>query len=465
LTAFQLGENLLTGSFPESFSDLRKLEWLYMNDNALTGTVPTIPSLEVMSIGVNFLTGTISESSASFTNLRWYGLEWNMITGSIPESIFSTSTLTWFSLWANQISGSVTSKLGALVELENLDLSGNTMTGAIPSEIGLLNNMEYLFLDSNAFNGTIPSQVGLLTRLNQLWLQTNQLSGSVPTELFSIRFPTSVKLFSNNFTGSLDNVFCQQPSAVLSKVDADCGGVDPQVECTCCTTCCDSSSGNCTINNEAICLVEKSWHEHPDGLEYHESAGTVCECTTTGSDDNATTTLSCSDTQCQSCNRNETVCSINQHYQFSFGEETNWDNTHWDSSKATFQYLVGRNDTVTFESSHQPDGTLPCKVVVNGQACNSCNFLYCPDGFQSAHIDCENVKGAGALNLCDEKRSNDDGPIGGICVSGSGVFTGLPSTNQGRELNNIHNRLVVIFTAAQKAFLSPDMDPRAQQIL
>jgi Leucine rich repeat len=295
---------------------------------------------------------------------------------------------------------------GGLLELEFLDLSRNDLTGVIPSEIGLLKNLQHLYLDSNAFNGTIASQFGSLTRLDQLRLQDNQLSGSVPMELSSLLSAKSIKLFTNNLTGSLENVFCQQSSVVLSKVDADCGGMDPQVECTCCTTCCDSSSGNCTINKAVVCLVEKAWHEHPDGPEYHESAGTVCECTTNGSEDNATTTLSCRDTQCQSCNRNETLCSINEHYEFSYGEEASWDNV-----KSTFQYVVGRNETVTFESTRQPNQSFFCEVTVNDQVCKSCYWAFCADGFLSVHVDCENVEGAGSLHLCDETHTNVDGPL------------------------------------------------------
>jgi hypothetical protein len=302
-----------------------------------------------------------------------------------------------------------------------LILSNNDLTGAIPSEIGLLKNLEFLNLNSNSFNGTIASQLGLLTRLDQLRLQDNQLSGSVPVELSSLLLASSVKLFANNLTGSLDDVFCQQPSVVLSKVDADCGGVDPKVECTCCTTCCDSSSGNCTISNESICLVEKSWHEHPNGREYHESAGTVCECTTTGSEDNATTTLSCRDTECQSCSPDETVCSINEHYQYSYGEETNWD-----TMKSTFQYVVGRNDTVTFEATRQPDQFFTCKITVNGQVCNSCYWAYCDDEFLSVHVKCENVNGAGYLDVCDEKSSNRDGPLAVFAFQDSAFLKGCP---------------------------------------
>jgi hypothetical protein len=390
-----------------------------MSYNALTGSVPMLPSVEIMSIGSNYLTGFIPESASS-TSLQVIVLDWNMISGSIPESIFSFFKLSTFSLWENQISGSLSSKLGDLVELVLLDLSSNALTGVIPSEIGLLKNLDTLYLDSNAFNGTMASQIGFLTRLVQLHLQDNQLSGSVPIELSSLLFATSFKLFANNLTGSLDDVFCQQPSVVLSKVSADCGGVDPQVECTCCTTCCDSSSGNCTMNNDARCLVEKTWHEHPDGVEYHESAGTECECSTTGTEDNATTTLSCRDTQCQSCNRNETVCSINELYQFSYRDET-----RGDIVKSTFQYVVGRNDTVTYEKSRQ-HSLSTCKVTVNGQVCNSCYTAYCFDWFLSVHVDCENVLGAGSISLCDPSGSNDDGPLAVFAFQDPAYLKGCP---------------------------------------
>jgi hypothetical protein len=235
-----------------------------------------------------------------------------------------------------------------------------------------------------------------------------------------------IKLFANNLTGSLDSVFCQQPPVELSKVDANCGGVDPQVECTCCTTCCDSSSVNCTIIKEAVCLVEKSWHEDPNGPEYHESAGTVCECTMAGSGHNATTTLTCRDTQCQSCNRNETVCTINKHYQFSCGEETSWDNTNWDNMKATFEYVVGQNNTVTFESTRQPNDSLACKINVNDEVCNSCYWAFCNNGFVSVHVHCENVQGAGTLSLCNAKRSSDDGQLAVFALQDSVNLVGCP---------------------------------------
>jgi hypothetical protein len=280
--------------------------------------------------------------------------------------------------------------------------------------------LETLYLYSNSFNGTITSEIGLLTRIDDLQLQDNRLSGSVPTELSSLFSASSIKLFANNLTGSLDDVFCQQPSLILSKIDADCGGLDPQVECTCCTTCCDPSSGNCTTSEEAVCLVEKSWHEDPNGRAYHESAGTICECNTTGSEGNATTTLSCRDTQCQSCNRNGTVCSINEHYQYSYGEDSKWYNM-----KSTFQYVVGRNDTVTFEVTVQPDGQPNCEITVNGEVCNRCNWAYCNDESLSVHVECENVKGAGRWEECGGGSGND-GPLAVFSFQDAAFLQGCP---------------------------------------
>jgi hypothetical protein len=255
-----------------------------------------------------------------------------------------TSRLLDLVLGDNRFSGSLSNQLfGSLEQLLYLDVSLNDMTGSIPSEIGLLYNLEYLYLESNTFRGTIPSQMQSLTRLIDLWLADNALSGNVTAELATLVTGT-LKVSANNLTGSLDLGFCDQ-TAVLTKIEADCGGANPEVECSCCTKCCDSSSGDCTVNKEAVCSVETSWYNTPNGHKYYDGAGTVCECNL-GSENNndTTTTWSCSDTQCQSCNRKGTVCSINEQYQSSIGDDGGSI-----IFQSTFRYVVGRNDTVTIE--------------------------------------------------------------------------------------------------------------------
>jgi hypothetical protein len=346
--------------------------------------------------------------------MRNIQLDSNLLSGIIPESIYSPK-LEILSLWDNQISGSLSNKIGRFVELELLDLSSNDLMGTIPSTIGSLSNLVNLHLDQNAFTGTIPSEMGLLTRIRELSLRSNQLSGTVPVE-FSSLSPVFFTLQFNDITGSLDMV-CENQTAIFPFVNADCGGLDPEVECSCCALCCDSFA--CAINNTNACLIAKSQYDSPAGLEFIESAGTVCECISSDID---ATTFSCMDTQCQSCNLDGTVCSINKHFQFSYPYG---DNIPFILKfQATYQYVVGRNDTVTLETTLLPDSLLSCEITVNGQVCNDCFLFECLDGFLGLNVVCDNVEGAGYIDVCDEKRNDDDGPLAVFAFQDPAFFQG-----------------------------------------
>jgi Leucine-rich repeat (LRR) protein len=420
LDKLQLGENLLTGSFPESFSDLLRLEHLYMDYNGLTGTIPTLLSIEYMHLEYNFFSGTLP-GDVAYENLREVTLYYNMMSGSIPESLYSP-TLQRLDLWTNYFTGSLSSRIGELTQLNWLDLGQNDLSGTIPSEIGELSDrLEYMYLDGNLFNGTIPSQMGSLTLLESLWLKDNQLSGTVPVEFSSLIALEAVSFLANNLTGSL-GMFCNKTS-LFTKVEADCGGVQPAVECSCCTACCDSLSGNCTENVEATCLVEKSFYDNENGGNYYDSGGTVCECTTGSASKNGIVTLSCMDTQCQSCNLDGSVCSMNERFEISFDE-----NNFRSYLQSTFQYVVGRNDIVTLEWTRTPNSLLDfvCTATVNGQVCDACSISKCPDQYQGIVISCENVEGAGAVDVCDPKPEDTNGPLAVFAFQDSVRLQGCP---------------------------------------
>jgi hypothetical protein len=309
-------------------------------------------------------------------------------------SLFSP-TLEVLVLWENTFGGSLSSRIGSLVQMNYLDLTTTNVIGTIPSEIGTLRMLGSLYLDSNSFNGTIPSEMGLLTGLwYGLWLSYNQLSGTVSVEL-SFLSVKSLQLLANNLPGSLD-MYCNQKN-LFTKIDADCGGVDPTVECSCCTSCCNLLSGDCMVNREAVCLVEKSWFVNENGPKYYKSGGTVCNCTTGSNKNNvATSTLSCMDTECQSCNQDGTMCSINNQYQYGYDKNGQRSYVHM-----TFQYLVGQNDTVKLKYTLKHEATFTCKVTVNGQVCNAFFYSVCPDQFSGISVDCENVEEAGSVDICN----------------------------------------------------------------
>jgi Leucine-rich repeat (LRR) protein len=432
LDTLELAENLLTGTIPESFADLGRLDWLFMDYNELTGSIPTlVSSIKYLSLGVNYLSGTLP-GSVIFESIRSMILDYNLLSGRLPESFFSP-TLEYIQLGDNLFTGSLTDKIGDLLEVSYMALRNNDLTGNFPSEIGALIKLEGLYVDGNSLNGMIPSELGLLTRLRGLWLSDNQLSGIVPVELSSLSALLSLRLFANNLTGSMD-MFCNKTD-LFAKIITDCSAADgvvdttSSVECPCCSSCCDSLTGNCTVNAEASCLVEKAKFEGENSPSYYESGGTVCECTNGSDDDsnnnnnNSTTTisLSCRDTQCQSCNQNGTVCSVNEHYQYFF-DETGHPRTY----RSTFQYVVGRNDTVTIEYTIQEDFTRDCEVTVNGQLCNKCVKDECEDLFAGVFVDCENVKEAGSVDLCNPKPGDTEGPLAVFAFQDPVFLQGCP---------------------------------------
>ena len=83
----------------------------------------------------------------------------------------------------------------------------------------------------------------------------------------------------------------------------------------------------------------------------------------------------------------------------------------WHLFRSRFQYVVGLNDTVIFETQYYPNGDLFCSVTVNDKECNSCGRKICPDGFFGYDVLCDNIEGAGYVSVCDETQDNDDGVL------------------------------------------------------
>eukprot|EP00980_Cylindrotheca_fusiformis_P026790 scaffold17468_cov106-Cylindrotheca_fusiformis.AAC.6 len=94
--------------------------------------------------------------------------------------------------------------------------------------------LEYLDLSSNDLSGQLPSSLADMHFLDHLSLESNgALSGTVPAMLSSLN--VSVVYLEGTDLRNVD-VFCSSFS--IDAFWADCG--DPDIECSCCTVCCES---------------------------------------------------------------------------------------------------------------------------------------------------------------------------------------------------------------------------------
>jgi hypothetical protein len=148
-----------------------------------------------------------------FADLEVWGMERGGLQGTIPTEIAFLTNLVFLDLDFNNITGSLSAELLSLEKLEQLDLNDNIMTGSI-NGIGVFPNLEFLQLHDNDFTGTVPDIVGAFSKLEAFTLHETRINGTMPASV------------------------CQLVSSgVLSSLIADCLFPNPDIICSCCTTC------------------------------------------------------------------------------------------------------------------------------------------------------------------------------------------------------------------------------------
>ena len=114
LTTFQVNGNGIgngiSGTIPQSFFSMPKMQTLHLSRNELTGPIPPItsinPQLLQISLENNFLEGSIPESWG-MPRLRTLSLSNNRFAGTIPSTLRRSSRLDTLSLRNNQLSGTI----------------------------------------------------------------------------------------------------------------------------------------------------------------------------------------------------------------------------------------------------------------------------------------------------------------------------------------------------------------------
>ncbi|XP_051139623.1 DNA damage-repair/toleration protein DRT100-like [Andrographis paniculata] len=177
----------LSGPFPTLLFALPALQYVYINNNNLSGPLPPdigdkLARLDVLSLEANHFSGPIPASvGRRMANLTRLQLGGNRLTGAIPATIQQLRNLNQLRLERNQLSGPVPDFFAHLTQLGWINLSHNRLTGSIPPSISALaSTLSYLEMGHNSLTGQIPEFLGKFRALDTLELSWNRLSGAVP---------------------------------------------------------------------------------------------------------------------------------------------------------------------------------------------------------------------------------------------------------------------------------------------
>ena len=267
VVAIDLSNLGLVGTIPEEIGiGLEAIEDLTLYNNDLFGTIPpslmTLPNLFYVDLGSNYLVGSIPPIS---TTLQYLYLNTNRLTGRLPrgkngldyklkhlwaqqcqltgrlsDRIDNFENLEQLVLYENRISGTIPTTLSSLSVLSYLDLSSNRLTGALPDTLLNMTSLSSLYLSRNQLSGSIAGQASSLSKLAYLWLDDNEFSGEIlPTFGDNNLNLKSLLLSGNNLFGTMPIQVCDLfgTRGELERLETDCAGEFPKMNCTCCTLC------------------------------------------------------------------------------------------------------------------------------------------------------------------------------------------------------------------------------------
>ena len=196
-----LGGGVLAGSIPDSFNTLVALQRLTLRNGNLTGGIPdlsALDNLEWLVLQDNNLSGSLPATLGDMDSLDYLYLKNNNFSGDIPDELAGVTTLRRVDLRSNDLTGGIPAGFGSITRLRYLMLSGNMLSGEIPDLSGS-SNMTLVYLSDNMLTGSIPASLGSISGLRRLQLQNNMLTGMIPSELGDLSELKNLWLSGNDF--------------------------------------------------------------------------------------------------------------------------------------------------------------------------------------------------------------------------------------------------------------------------
>ncbi|XP_010112629.2 receptor-like protein EIX2 [Morus notabilis] len=232
-----LESNELSGVIPGSIGLLYQIAHLNLRNNSFSGSLPSLlkncTSLEVLDVGGNHLEGEIPTwIGESLTELVFLRLKSNRFLGSIPLNLCNLQLLQIIDLSLNHLSGEIPSCINNYTSMVQVtgdrdnyisvdfhvgsDGMSNSLTTALITWKGveytykeILGLLRIVDLSCNRLIGEIPEELASLAELNQLNLSRNNLSGVIPKKIGMLSKIESLDLSHNKLSGKIPTSFAQ----------------------------------------------------------------------------------------------------------------------------------------------------------------------------------------------------------------------------------------------------------------
>ncbi|KAL1534248.1 Receptor protein-tyrosine kinase cepr1 [Salvia divinorum] len=214
LKVLDLSDNLFSGDFPLSVTNLTNLETLNFNENPnfnswqLPKTLTKLTSLKSLILSTCMLVGEIPTLVGNLTSLVDLELSGNYLSGRVPRELGRLENLQHLELYYNELGGQIPHEIGNLTKLVDLDMSVNKLSGEIPASVCRLPKLRVFQLYTNALAGEIPAEIANSTTLNTLSLYENLLTGEVPSGLGRSSVIVAMDLAENRLSGRLPEGLC-----------------------------------------------------------------------------------------------------------------------------------------------------------------------------------------------------------------------------------------------------------------
>ena len=177
---FSKGDSSLT-NLPSSIGDLKKLEYIYLDNNNLTSlpsSIGNLKKLEHISLKKNSLE-SLPSSIGNLKKLQFLMLNNNNLT-KLPSSIGNLTNLIELNLKGNNLT-KLPESIGNLTNLKILELDYNNLT-SLPESFSKLTNLEYIGLTGNKLT-SLPDEIGRLPKLKSIYINGNPNLRIIPRSL------------------------------------------------------------------------------------------------------------------------------------------------------------------------------------------------------------------------------------------------------------------------------------------